>query len=175
MDRSSKVPLVRRYAIVSSGGWDFVGTSRSSCGPGCALVFYSAVWELRSGTVLDCGLTGNCKQATAVPLGSPALFCLLLAAVWMIVPALFLRSSFSGHGWKVGEFTREISDRPAGEGPSSSRCGGPGSSAGSLPPRQYRCRIPGTRWGWSFDLLVLSSGVAVSPGRRGRPGRRPCC
>ena len=45
----------------------------------------------------------------------------------------------------------------------------------ALCPATARCRIPRTRWGWSIDPLVLSSGAAVPPGRRGSLGRRPRC
>lgn len=52
-------------ATSSSGSRGLAGVCRSSCGPGCALVFHSAVWELRSGTVLDCGLADDCKRTAA--------------------------------------------------------------------------------------------------------------
>ena len=52
---------------------------------------------------------------------------------------------------------------------------GPGIFRRLSAPATARCKSSRIRWGWSIGLLALSSGVAVSPGRRGRPGRRPRC
>ena len=94
-----------RVAVASQG---HAGYPRAGCAAGACL---------RSGAVLGCGLADDCKQAAAVPFGCSTPFCLLLAAVWMIVPTLLLRLSLSGHGQEVGEFTRKISDRPTSRDP----------------------------------------------------------
>ena len=52
---------------------------------------------------------------------------------------------------------------------------GPGIFRRASAPRRPRCRIRGTRWGWSIGLLGRSSGAAVPLGRRGSLGRRPRC
>ena len=110
------------------------------------------------------GLADDCKQAAAVPFGCSTPFCLLLAAVWMMVPALLLRLSLSGHGQRVREPLVSLRAAPqTGHGGAALEATGGWSKSRPLPPRGDGTAGPSPHMPVGMPARPLVSQVPPAP------------